>query len=414
MTRRHHAAESAIDCARIDRLRYRLQSGRATLSVQRARLYTESWRATEGKGLSPVMRVATAMHHVYGHIDHYVDPDDRLAGHWTERFFGLPIDIERGVFNSVLQTELRTRDMVLARAKAFASAAFYVSRKRGLASFIGEQRQARSSGAPPLDMGLQTLATRKINPFDISADDKRELLGSLLPYWKGKTVVERLQTALESAGLISKDTLDFSMSIPGNTSQACVLLLHRDTDYFPDLMSILIYPSTYVVQTSKQVAGGIVIERPDLRLGESWSRGEVVLAWDSVLGGASDPGDGHNVVFHEFAHQLDQETGDADGAPVLPRRSMYLAWARVLGAEFDELVREAKELHKTDLDRYGATNAAEFFAVVTEAFFEKPGQLRRKHPALYEQMRLFYRQDPAARSGPATPAEVGVVADLPA
>ena len=164
------------------------------------------------------------------------------------------------------------------------------------------------------------------------------------------------------------------------------------------LESILIYPSTYVAHRREVMPGGVVIEGPEARLGESWLRGEVVLAWDSVLAGAADARDGKNVVFHEFAHQLDQETGDADGAPVLPRRSMYIAWARVLGAEFDALVREAEQLHRTDIDRYGATNAAEFFAVVTEAFFEKPERLRERHPALYDQMRVFYRQDPAARS----------------
>ena len=181
-------------------------------------------------------------------------------------------------------------------------------------------------------------------------------------------------------------------------AQACVLLLHRETDYFPDLATILVYPSAYVVDRPHPVEGGIVIEGPETRLGESWSRGQVVLAWDNVVEGAADAGDGHNVVFHELAHQLDQETGAADGAPVLPRRSMYIAWARVLGAEFDDLVQKVEHSHRVDIDRYGATNAAEFFAVVTEVFFEKPRQLRAKHPALYEQMRLFYQQDPA---GPA-------------
>jgi len=180
-------------------------------------------------------------------------------------------------------------------------------------------------------------------------------------------------------------------------AQACVLLLHRETDDFPDLESILVYPSTYVVQSRHAVGGGVVIEGPEARLGESWLHGEVVLAWDSVLSGAADARDGHNVVFHEFAHQLDQENGGADGAPTLPRRSMYTAWVRVLGADFEQLVKETAHHHASDIDAYGATNPAEFFAVVTELFFERPRQLLHKHPALYEQMRLFYQQDPAAR-----------------
>ncbi len=179
-------------------------------------------------------------------------------------------------------------------------------------------------------------------------------------------------------------------------AQACILLLHRHTDYFSKLVSILVYPSTYVVPGGRPMPGGLVDGDPQARLGESWVSGVVVLVWDSVLAGASDIHDGHNVVLHEFAHQLDQESGAGDGAPILPRRSMYVAWARVLGHDFDQLVHETQHHHRDVIDQYGATNAAEFFAVVTETFFEKPRHLRAKHPALYEELRAFYCQDPAA------------------
>ena len=178
-------------------------------------------------------------------------------------------------------------------------------------------------------------------------------------------------------------------------AQACVLLLHRLTDYYPMLVSILVYPSTYLVPGGRRAPGGLVAEDPEARLGESWEHGVVVLVWDSVLAGAADIHDGHNVVLHEFAHQLDQESDVGDGAPVLARRSMYVAWARVLGREFDELVRDTARHHRSIMDTYGATNPAEFFAVATETFFEKPGQLRAKHPELYSQLRQFYCQDPA-------------------
>jgi MtfA peptidase len=181
-------------------------------------------------------------------------------------------------------------------------------------------------------------------------------------------------------------------------AQACVLLLHRQTDYYPRLVSILVYPTTYLVPGRGARADGLPADAPQARLGESWSRDVVVLSWDSVVSGASDVHDGHNVVLHEFAHQLDQEDGAGDGAPILPRRSMYVAWARVLGHDFDRLVRDTERHHRTLIDRYGATNPAEFFAVVTETFFEKPRQLRAKHPELYLQLQQFYRQDPSGLS----------------
>jgi len=178
-------------------------------------------------------------------------------------------------------------------------------------------------------------------------------------------------------------------------AQACILILRHDDDIYPDLEVILVYPSTYIDRRPRTVDGGIVIEGPEARLGESWSRGVVVLAWDAVLHGASEPRDGKNVVFHEFAHQLDTEDGAADGAPVLEKRAAYGPWARVLGVAYEGLVRDDSEGNRTLLDTYGAKNPAEFFAVVTECFFEKPRALRTRHPALYEQMRQFYRQDPA-------------------
>ncbi len=179
-------------------------------------------------------------------------------------------------------------------------------------------------------------------------------------------------------------------------AQACILLLHRQTDDFSKLVSILVYPSAYVASEGRRLGGGLMSDDPQVRLGESWVTGVVVLAWDNVRASAGDIHDGHNVVLHEFAHQLDQESGASDGAPLLPRRSMYVAWARVLGHDFEQLVRDAEHRHRTLIDAYGATNPAEFFAVATETFFEKPRQLKEKFPELYGQLQGFYQQDPAA------------------
>jgi MtfA peptidase len=198
------------------------------------------------------------------------------------------------------------------------------------------------------------------------------------------------------------DGLSITDEIRGTVAaQACLLLLHRDTDYYPGLRSIVIYPSAYTAEETSYSDHGVVTERQDHRLGESWESGAVVLAWDSVLHGAADASDGHNVALHEFAHQLDQEDGVADGAPVLDaklfspeRQGRYLAWARILSAEFERLQQEVHRGQSTVLDAYGATNPAEFFAVATECFFEQPQKLLKKRPELYEQLRKFYRQDP--------------------
>ena len=180
---------------------------------------------------------------------------------------------------------------------------------------------------------------------------------------------------------------------------ACILLLGRRTDYFPGMKSILVYPESFEVRDRYEMEDGTVVEEEDDFMGESWALGPVVLAWDEVLESVADPEDGYNVVFHEFAHQLDGETGDENGAPHLEDRSMYGEWNRVMKREFERLRDDVERRRPHILDDYGDENPAEFFAVVTEAFFEMPRALLRRHPELYAQMRICYGQDPAARYG---------------
>jgi MtfA peptidase len=183
-------------------------------------------------------------------------------------------------------------------------------------------------------------------------------------------------------------------------AQACLLLLHRETDGYPRLHSILVYPSSYIAKTWHWERDGTLVEGEQARGGESWPHGTVVLAWDGAFAGAVELNKGRNLVLHEFAHQLDEEDGIADGAPLLSGsnyrqvRHRYQAWAQVLSEEFQQLRRAANDGRETVLDTYGAQNPAEFFAVATETFFEKPGRLQERHPALYAQLKEFYRQDP--------------------
>jgi Mlc titration factor MtfA (ptsG expression regulator) len=181
-------------------------------------------------------------------------------------------------------------------------------------------------------------------------------------------------------------------------AQACLLLLHRDEEVYPALSTILVYPTAYRAHTEEHGEYGMVTESDQVRLGEAWNAETVVLSWNDVQHGAAGDDDGHNVVFHEFAHQLDMEDRDANGAPALADHTMYAAWARVLGREYAQLQDAVDHHQRTLMDAYGTQSPAEFFAVATETFFEKPMKLRDEHSDLYAQLREFYRQDPAAWS----------------
>ena len=247
-----------------------------------------------------------------------------------------------------------------------------------------KNRKRRRLKAVPFSASWSEIIDRNV-PYQrlLSEEDRRELRGDIQIFLAEKTFEG-------CGGLQVTDEIRATIA-----AQACLLILHRETDYYPLLRTILVYPSAYVAPMTESVGRGVIREGVSVRLGESWQQGNVILSWDDVLRGAADIHDGQNVVLHEFAHQLDQEGGSAGGAPVLPRRSMYVAWARVLGAEYAQLKKDSQCGRKNVLDQYGATNPAEFFAVATECFFEKGSLLRLKHPELYEELKLYYQQDPA-------------------
>lgn len=182
-------------------------------------------------------------------------------------------------------------------------------------------------------------------------------------------------------------------------AHASVLLLHRETDYYPQLESILVYPHAYEAPSEYHIGEYLVEEGTEVREGESWYRGSMVLSWDDVRRGAADLKDGENVVFHEFAHQLDDETGAADGTPVLENRAAWRRWVKVFQREFEALQDADDRGRRTLIDPYGAESPAEFFAVATECFFERGRDLQKRHPDLYEQLSGYYKQDPASWQG---------------
>ena len=177
-------------------------------------------------------------------------------------------------------------------------------------------------------------------------------------------------------------------------TQAALLLLNRRAGYFPALRQVLVYPGAFVVDRTATDPVGLARDERRVLAGESWQQGQVILSWDDVLAGAADPADGRNVVIHEFAHQLDQESGHANGAPFLGRRDSYVGWAAVLGAEYAALQQRLARGETGLIDPYAATDPAEFFACVSEIFFEQPAALAAGHPALYGELRRCYRCDP--------------------
>ena len=178
---------------------------------------------------------------------------------------------------------------------------------------------------------------------------------------------------------------------------ACMLLLGLEHDLYPNVTTILVYPSDYEAVWDRPGYGEIVPEEPTPRLGEAHYRGPIVLSWDSVRHDLGHPRDGHNLVYHEFAHKLDMLDGLIDGTPPMKGGERYIGWVKVMAAEYERLCDRLDEGRVTLLDEYGATNIAEFFAVATEVFFEKPKKMQRAHAGLYAVLRDFYEQDPAER-----------------
>ena len=217
----------------------------------------------------------------------------------------------------------------------------------------------------------------------LSAADRTELLGHIQVFLAEK----RFEGC---GGFAITDEVRVTIA-----AQACLLLLHRRTDYFPKLLTILVYPLTYMADEKRQVGDHLWEEGTVSRLGETGRQmGSLVLSWGAVKHGAADPSDGKNVVLHEFAHQLDFENDATDGVPGLETREQQLAWSAVMRSEFASLRAADASGVPTLLDTYGATDPVEFFAVSVEAFFEQPRALRAHHPKLYAELQTYFQQDP--------------------
>jgi Mlc titration factor MtfA (ptsG expression regulator) len=254
--------------------------------------------------------------------------------------------------------------------------------------WLTERRRKRLLETP-FPAAWTAILERNVAAYSLLDDAERQRLRELVQvfiaekHWEG------------AGGLELDDEIEVTIAGTG-----CLLLLGRDHDLFAEVLSIVVYPSSVVVpeQARSIFDPGIQPTRGDTPvLGVAHRGGALVIAWDSALHGARDPRDGHNVVIHELAHKIDFLDGAADGTPPLPSGRARRAWAEAFAPAYLAHKERAERGEPSFLDDYAVTNEAEYFAVATEAFFEKPRALARELPDVYAALRQFYSLDLADR-----------------
>ncbi len=214
----------------------------------------------------------------------------------------------------------------------------------------------------------------------LSADETRRLRALAILF-----LAEKQFTGVH--GFVLDDAKRLSIAV-----QACLPILELGFERYDGWSEVIVYPGDFRVSVSETDDHGVVHEFDDERAGESWPGGPVVLSWDAAAN-ATDM----SVVIHEFAHKLDMANGEADGMPPLHAGMSREAWTEAFRAAYEGFCDAVDRSKETWLDPYAAEAPGEFFAVISEAFFEAPNETRRRYPDVYEQLRQFYRQDPAAR-----------------
>lgn len=266
-----------------------------------------------------------------------------------------------------------------------------------LAAWLLPKWRLRRALARPLAPGLVAVLERNLVQYaGMDAHERARLQRLVQQFLHEKAFV----------GCADLDVTDeMRVTIAG---QACMLVLGRAGDaspamLYPSLHAVLVYPGAFLVPRREVDVAGVVTEQRQDLLGESWGDGRVILSWDHVRRAGLDGPDGgdqesaaqhHNVVLHEFAHQLDSESGSTNGAPYLGSTERYRSWSEVLSRNYAALRRDAMWGQRGVLDHYGASSPAEFFAVATESFFEQPWELAARHPDLYGEFLKYFRVDP--------------------
>jgi len=176
-------------------------------------------------------------------------------------------------------------------------------------------------------------------------------------------------------------------------AQGCLPILEFGLAAYRNWVGIIVYPDEFVVPRQMEDEDGIVHEYDDVLSGEAWQGGPLVISWRDV----QMAGDGYNVVIHEFAHKLDMLNGEADGIPALHSGITEKEWETIFFAAYDDFCRRIDSGEETIIDPYASEHPAEFFAVLSENFFETPEVVSAEYPALYDLFKRYYRQDPLAR-----------------
>jgi len=253
--------------------------------------------------------------------------------------------------------------------------------------FDFKQRRRRKLKDKPFPMEWEDLLNRNVSFYKVlSARDQEEL--------KNRIKIFIHEKQFEGCASVSiTDEIRITVA-----AQACLMLLGDISDYYPKARSILIYPDSYVARVKNQPRNSFVVtEGYESRIGEAWSMGNIVLAWNAVLQGAANSSDGRNVVIHEFAHNLDHEfdiSTFVEASPAYAERKNKADWIVALSREYRRLLNDVSRGKPTLLNQYGATNTAEFFAVSSEVFFEQPSELKKRHPELFQQLRSIYQLNP--------------------
>lgn len=252
-----------------------------------------------------------------------------------------------------------------------------------VALFVYPRYRRKKTDATPFPAPWLQILRRSLPIYKTMWPDQQRELRQLI-----KRFVDHKQF-VGCAGQVIDDEVRITIA-----AHACLLLLNRPSHEYQDLRAVLVYPSGFRVQHDKHDEFGLVTKGEHFLIGESWSNGKVILAWDSVQQSVQNFADGQNVVLHEFAHQLDHESGITNGAPLLYNKGAYGDWARIFSAEFLHLQHASAAHQQTLIDAYGASNPAEFFAVVTETFYERPHDMAAQHAQLFDELKSYYRVDP--------------------